>query len=237
MSNRIDEINRQTQNKAVIDKKELSQKLLSQRIFHKELLAKKHDFTNDLSARAESSFFEKFQVRPKPEDMFDRRLLDLPKQSEDQTVQEEETLDLEPQGFEAERDLLPLSQRKEDSKNFNDGFGESDSFFQNAADFGIQSLPSPDGPHQPILSEEVINELIERIQHFTALDGSSEITIELRSGVLSGARIKICAQGKEIGLQLSVANPKTKTLLRNSKAILEERLAKKNISVTEFVVH
>lgn len=116
---------------------------------------------------------------------------------------------------------------------------ESDAFFQQAVSMGtgpFLSTQAPTGSTPPVLSQEVINQLVDHIYSSTNTQGLKELTIELKNGVLAGAQIQVSASKGKVNLHFKSDDPRTKTLLRNSKSEIAKRLGEKNLSLSEFVV-
>lgn len=128
--------------------------------------------------------------------------------------------------------------KKHQSDEDKGGFGESDAFFQQAAALGTQSLSTPTQTQgtSPSLPREVINQLVDHIYSSINTEGLKELTIELKEGVLSGAQIQLSTKDGKVRLHFKSDDPQTRSLLRNSKEALADRLEEKNLSLSEFSV-
>lgn len=103
----------------------------------------------------------------------------------------------------------------------------------------LEHTPSatPSSTPLPTLSAEAIDEIIESIERSTSLAGHHSVTIDLRSNVLSGARIHMSVQHRTLRLLFARTDEKTRALLRSSRRAFERRLKEKNLALSDFLVH
>lgn len=128
--------------------------------------------------------------------------------------------------------------KRKKEQQHDQGFDESDAFFQQAAAIGMGSvLPQAQEPQSASgtgLSPEVIGQMVDQIYLGINAGGLKQMTIELKSGELKGGQISVATTNGKVFLSFRGLDSRSEMLVKNSRQSLREGLSRHNLNLAEL---
>lgn len=99
---------------------------------------------------------------------------------------------------------------------------------------GPAPTAQPQGAQAPTLSPAILQQIASHVLVGVNEKGLSQFTVELKGHVLSGTRIEITADGRNISARFSTTDKNTERLLKASEGELARALSSKGLNLENF---